>query len=139
MFKQLVLLHLVMFCEVSLVGNETYLESEISDRSYRSHCQCFGRSYPKPQTAREVKLEDIDIIGAIGDSDTAAFAANSGGLLDYFTEYWGTSFATGTDGNAHTNPSLANLLRRCNPGLIGGSRGQDSAIFDTGQNLHNSM
>ena len=44
-------------------------------------------------------------------------------------------FATGTDGNADTNPTLANLLKRCNPGLIGRSRGQDSAIFDTGQNL----
>ena len=42
-----------------------------------------------------MKLEDIDIIGAIGDSDTAAFAANSRGGLDYFTEYWGVSFATG--------------------------------------------
>ena len=43
----------------------------------------------------KLKLEDIDIIGAIGDSDTAAFAANSRGGLDYFTEYWGVSFATG--------------------------------------------
>ena len=43
----------------------------------------------------QVRLEDIDIIGAIGDSDTAAFAARSRGGLDYFTEYWGTSFATG--------------------------------------------
>ena len=66
-----------------------------------------------------MKLEDIDIIGAIGDSDTAAFAANSRGGLDYFTEYWGVSFATGTDGSWANNPSLANLLRACNPGLEG--------------------
>ena len=46
-----------------------------------------------------MKLEDIDIIGAIGDSDTAAFAANSRGGLDYFTEYRGVSFATGRDSN----------------------------------------
>ena len=39
--------------------------------------------------------------------------------FDYFTEYWGTSFATGLDGNWLTNPSLANLLRQCNPALIG--------------------
>ena len=66
-----------------------------------------------------MRLEDIDIIGAIGDSDTAAFAANSRGGLDYFTEYRGVSFATGTDGSWANNPSLANLLRACNPGLKG--------------------
>ena len=72
-----------------------------------------------------MRLEDIDIIGAIGDSDTAAFAANSRGGLDYFTEYRGVSFATGTDGSWANNPSLANLLRACNPGLEG-----DRRIYD---------
>ena len=43
---------------------------------------------------KDVTLADIDIVGAIGDSDTAAFAANSR-ALDYFTEYWGSSFVTG--------------------------------------------
>ena len=97
---------------------------------------------------KDVTLADIDIIGGIGDSDTAAFAANSRGL-DYFTEYWGSSFVTGykcvihnftfdvstpgTDGNWITNPSLANLLRVCNPGLIGGSKGSDSIIFPSGE------
>lgn len=95
----------------------------VKDRSYRSKafpCACRGRSYKVPDNAKDVRLEDIDIIGAIGDSDTAAFAANSRGGLDYFTEYWGVSFATGTDGTWTNNPSLANLLRVCNPGLRGG-------------------
>ena len=43
----------------------------------------------------EVSLQDIDILAAIGDSYTAGFAANSPGLLHYFTEYRGTSFVTG--------------------------------------------
>ena len=38
----------------------------------------------------------------------------------------------GTDGNWITNPSLANLLKVCNPNLIGGSRGSDSIIFPSG-------
>ena len=57
-------------------------------------CLCGRRRSPRPAVAEAVTLQDIDILGAIGDSYTAAFAANSRGL-DYFTEYWGTSFVTG--------------------------------------------
>ena len=32
-----------------------------------------------------MRLSDIDILGAIGDSDTAAFAARSTGIHTYFT------------------------------------------------------
>ena len=68
---------------------------EAEDRNYQTFpCLCERRSYPRPGVVGEVSLQDIDIIGAIGDSDTAAFAANSRGL-DYFTEYWGKSFVTG--------------------------------------------
>ena len=69
--------------------------TESEARSYETFpCLCERRSYPRPVVVGEVALQDIDIIGAIGDSDTAAFAANSRGL-DYFTEYWGSSFVTG--------------------------------------------
>ena len=34
---------------------------------------------------KQVRLSDIDILGAIGDSDTAAFAARSTGIHTYFT------------------------------------------------------
>ena len=64
-------------------------------RDYQAFpCQCQARIHYRPGVVGEVTLQDIDIIGAIGDSDTAAFAANSRGL-DYFTEYWGISFVTG--------------------------------------------
>ena len=58
-------------------------------------CACAGRSPEVPSVAREVRLEDVDMIAAIGDSDTAAFAAGSSSLLEYGTEYWGVSFSTG--------------------------------------------
>lgn len=71
------------------------VRTEREDRVYQTFpCQCGGRRYDRPHEVGEVTLQDIDIIGAIGDSDTAAFAANSRGL-DYLTEYWGISFATG--------------------------------------------
>ena len=95
----------------------------------RFPCKCSGPSYEKHDNVNKLRLEEIEMIGAIGDSDTAAFAANSGGPLTYFTEYWGSSFSTGTDGSWRTHSTLANLLKACNPHLIGGSRGSDSAIF----------
>ena len=134
-----ILLSCFLYFTVPSLGRRSYNARQVFP------CQCGTRSYKTPHNAKDVTLADIDIIGGIGDSDTAAFAANSRGL-DYFTEYWGVSFVTGfsllfitfyvsisgTDGNWITNPSLANLLRVCNPGLIGGSRGSDSIIFPSG-------
>ena len=123
-----------------------------------------GRSPSVPTRAADLRLDDVDIVAAIGDSDTAAFAAGSGGLGSYLTDYWGLSYSTGmyyfvhhpfsvatiqtslktdikdveqycaigTDGDWNSHPSLANLIRTCNPGLEGGSQGQDSVFTDTG-------
>ena len=35
--------------------------------------------------SQQVRLSDIEILGAIGDSDTAAFAARSTGIHTYYT------------------------------------------------------
>ena len=35
--------------------------------------------------SNQVRLSDIEILGAIGDSDTAGFAARSTGIHTYFT------------------------------------------------------
>ena len=89
----LVLIHCMAGCWGTNMSEIVRTERE--DRGYQTFpCQCGGRSYDRPHQVGEVTLQDIDIIGAIGDSDTAAFAANSRGL-DYLTEYWGISFATG--------------------------------------------
>ena len=65
----------------------TLLGTLLSGQSQRTSprpfpCGCRGKSYKVPDNVKDVRLEDIDIIGAIGDSDTAAFAANSrGGIV----------------------------------------------------------
>ena len=123
---------------VSFIFLAFIFECECFGKSENFPCKCREPSYEKPHDVNKLRLEDIEIIGAIGDSDTAAFAANSRGAFTYFTEYWGASFATGTDGNWRTHSTLANLLKACNPHLIGGSRGSDSAIFpdDQGRGLN---
>ncbi|XP_023322394.1 phospholipase B1, membrane-associated [Eurytemora carolleeae] len=95
------------------------------------------RSKVKPKNVNLVRPSDIDIIGALGDSDTAAFAARSNSLLDYMNEYPGVSYATGVDANFAANPTFANILRQFNPRLIGGSGESDGILpgFDLGLNV----
>lgn len=106
-------------------------EAGAQERSYLSQfpCQCQPPSYRKPRDKDHVRLGDIEILGAIGDSDTAAYAARSTGIHSYFTDYFGASFSTGTDGSWRTAPTLANLLKACNPGLQGGSQGAEDLIL----------
>ena len=89
---------LLVDCSLCLASGKMKMNTdsiENQDRNYQTFpCLCGRRSYPRPGEVGQVSLQDIDILGAIGDSDTAAFAANSRGL-DYFTEYWGSSFVTG--------------------------------------------
>ena len=105
-------------------------------------CACAGRSPEVPSVAREVRLEDVDMIAAIGDSDTAAFAAGSSSLLEYATEFWGVSFSTGGQpaaarpleaGAARHGRGLGDLAQprqpgaRLQPGPGGRQRGQRAA------------
>ena len=49
------------------------------------------------------------------------------------SDYFGSSFVTGTDGNWRTSPTLANILRSCNPTLTGDS-GDDRDFDDYDDN-----
>ena len=48
------------------------------------------------------------------------------------SDYFGSSFVTGTDGNWRTSPTLANILRSCNPTLTGDSG--DDRDYDDNDN-----
>ena len=45
----------------------------------------FNTTTFEDKKSQQVRLSDIEILGAIGDSDTAAFAARSTGIHTYFT------------------------------------------------------
>ena len=68
-----------------------------------------GRSPSVPTRAADLRLDDVDIVAAIGDSDTAAFAAESGGLGSYLTDYWGLSYSTGMYNFVHHPFSVATI------------------------------
>lgn len=74
-----------------------------------------------PSSARDVRVDDLGTIIALGDSITAAFAAK-GVLNDHpereAYEYRGVSYIAGGD---HDVSTLANLIKRYSPSLFGAS------------------
>ncbi|XP_019513787.1 PREDICTED: phospholipase B1, membrane-associated [Hipposideros armiger] len=78
-----------------------------------------------PTSVHRLKLADIKVIAALGDSLTAGNGAGSkpGNVLDVLTQYRGLSWSVGGDGNFSSVLTLANLLREFNPSLTGFSIG----------------
>ena len=69
-----------------------------------------------------IRVSDIKVIMALGDSATAGFGAKTTTFLDtqFLQEYRGLSFAMGGDPGA---PTLANFVKHYRPELVGASRG----------------
>uniref|UniRef100_A0A8D2E115 Phospholipase B1, membrane-associated n=1 Tax=Sciurus vulgaris TaxID=55149 RepID=A0A8D2E115_SCIVU len=78
-----------------------------------------------PTSVHRLKPADIKVIGAMGDSLTAANGAGSkpGDIFDVLTQYRGLSWSVGGDENIRTVTTLANILREFNPALQGFSVG----------------
>ncbi|KAI8908993.1 hypothetical protein EDD86DRAFT_191129 [Gorgonomyces haynaldii] len=84
----------------------------------------------KPSSIRDVRIDDIKVVAAIGDSITAGFGAaglknpNNPISLTTLFEQRGLSFAIGGDDNAVTVP---NFMKRYNPDIVGASVGEHIA------------
>eukprot|EP00070_Physeter_catodon_P045497 XP_028352391.1 phospholipase B1, membrane-associated-like [Physeter catodon] len=78
-----------------------------------------------PTSVHRLKLADIKVIGALGDSLTAGNGAGSkpGNVLDVLTQYRGLSWSVGGDQNLSSVTTLPNILREFNPSLKGFSVG----------------
>ncbi|XP_033694695.1 phospholipase B1, membrane-associated isoform X1 [Tursiops truncatus] len=78
-----------------------------------------------PTSVHRLKLADIKVIGALGDSLTAGNGAGSkpGDVLDVLTQYRGLSWSAGGDQNLSSVTTLPNILREFNPSLKGFSLG----------------
>uniref|UniRef100_A0A452FKG3 Phospholipase B1 n=1 Tax=Capra hircus TaxID=9925 RepID=A0A452FKG3_CAPHI len=79
-----------------------------------------------PTSVHRLKLADIKVIGALGDSLTAGNGAGSkpGNVLDVLTQYRGLSWSVGGDQNLSSVITLPNMLREFNPSLKGFSVGK---------------
>ncbi|XP_072032181.1 phospholipase B1, membrane-associated-like [Amphiura filiformis] len=75
-------------------------------------------------SVHQLRPEDIDVVGAIGDSYTAAFGAGANYLgPNAFLEHRGLSFSVGGDEALESHVSIPNILHKYNPNLYGFSEG----------------
>ncbi|XP_038074942.1 phospholipase B1, membrane-associated-like [Patiria miniata] len=82
-------------------------------------CQILPPSESPPNSVHMLRPADINVIGAIGDSLTAANGGGACSVPQVLFEYRGKSFSHGGDENYETVPTLANILRKYNPSLKG--------------------
>jgi len=98
-------------------------------------CQTFGPSSPKPTSVHKLRVSDIDVVAAIGDSLTAGFGANSKTILTLFTEYRGVSFSIGGDATVESVVTFPNIIKKYNPNVKGFSVGKGKET-SAGANLN---
>ncbi|KAK6633727.1 hypothetical protein RUM44_004334 [Polyplax serrata] len=81
------------------------------------------RSPTRPTSVHRLRPGDIDVVGAIGDSLTAANGAAATLILQVLNENRGLSALIGGQGNWREFLTLPNILKEFNPNLIGYSLG----------------
>eukprot|EP01114_Cavostelium_apophysatum_P016737 TRINITY_DN4819_c0_g1_i1.p1 TRINITY_DN4819_c0_g1~~TRINITY_DN4819_c0_g1_i1.p1 ORF type:complete len:434 (-),score=96.11 TRINITY_DN4819_c0_g1_i1:60-1361(-) len=91
------------------------------------NCSYYPPSPQNPTSVNEVRPGDIKVIGAMGDSLTAAFGALATYYWDLFTEYRGASWSVGGDADVTTRITVPNMLKIYNPNLLGFSVGTGDA------------
>jgi len=131
--------------------NEKTLVSQLeeglpSSRASAFNCNVGTRSNPTPTSVHKLKPNDIDVIGAIGDSLTAANGAKASTILGLLEECRGVAWNMGGENNdISKSMTLPNILRQFNPKLYGFSVGsgkstsEDKAVFnlaDPGDTSH---
>lgn len=87
-------------------------------------CQVTPSTNPKPTSVHALRPSDIEVIGAIGDSLTAANGAKASTILGLLEECRGVAWNMGGETNDITRSlTLPNILRQFNPSLYGFSTG----------------
>ncbi|XP_071494807.1 phospholipase B1, membrane-associated-like [Diadema antillarum] len=77
-----------------------------------------------PKSVHLLRPGDINVIGALGDSLTASYAAGASRFFPVMFEYPGLSASAGGDRTLKSVLTLPNVFRKYNPGLYGFSTGK---------------
>ncbi|KAK2528723.1 Plb1 [Columba livia] len=95
-------------------------------------CSEWAPSTRVPISAHELQPADIKVIGALGDSLTAAVGAKA---TDPPTEWRGFSWSIGGDETLETQATLPNILKKFNANLFGFSTGssKETAGFNVAE------
>ncbi|PAA55063.1 hypothetical protein BOX15_Mlig012266g2 [Macrostomum lignano] len=105
-----------------LAAKPEKLEAEPLADSAPFSCQ-LDRSPSRPTSAHRLRPGDIDVIGAMGDSLTAANGALATSILGLLTEYRGYAWSIGGQVSLSKHTTIANVLRHQNSNLYGHSTG----------------
>lgn len=73
----------------------------------------------KPTSIHDLSPMYVDVVGAMGDSVTAAFGAGAKTIFGALTEYRGLSWSIGGDKDLTEIATLPNVVRKFNPDLQG--------------------
>ncbi|XP_077996977.1 phospholipase B1, membrane-associated-like [Glandiceps talaboti] len=93
-------------------------------KSFR--CDVSVRGAAPATSVHNLRPSDIQVVGALGDSLTAANGAGASWVLEVLTEYRGLSFSAGGDKTLEEVSTLPNILKKYNPNLVGFSVGKGS-------------
>ncbi|KAM4770831.1 phospholipase B1, membrane-associated [Rhinophrynus dorsalis] len=86
-------------------------------------CQVTGPSDQIPTSVHKLRPADVKVVGALGDSLTAAWGARAAVITEIAQEWRGISWSIGGDGNLEEITTLPNILKKFNPNLKGFSTG----------------
>lgn len=81
-------------------------------------CELF-HDHTNPKSVHRLKPSDVDLIAAMGDSITAAFAAKSRNVLEIFVEFRGVSWSAGGDKTLEEVTTLPNIIKKYNKNVKG--------------------
>ena len=105
---------------VDNASNYSIQQIPLEKGEFPCHTGSEYRSKDRPLNVNKLKVGDIDVVAAIGDSLTAGFAAEAETLLEIFTESRGVSWSIGgRDSWEEGIRTFPNIVKKYNPKLKG--------------------
>jgi len=90
---------------------------------------CKIESAEPATSVHKLRPQDIKVVGALGDSLTAALGAKAKTIVGLLTENREISWSIGGEANLDTVVTLPNILKKFNPNLYGFSTDSSSYLF----------
>ncbi|CAH1224523.1 PLB1 [Branchiostoma lanceolatum] len=120
----------VLQAEANRSSTVERLQASVQTQTAGAQLNCpLQKSNSAPTSVHRLRPEDVKVVGAIGDSLTAASGAKARTIIGLLTNYRGVSWSIGGEKTLDTYTTLPNILRKFNPEIVGfatGSGGPDS-------------
>jgi hypothetical protein len=114
-----------------------YFDYTPFNENYKFECNTTGVSSQSARNVHELKPSDVKVIGALGDSLTAALGASANTIFGLLIENRGRSWSIGGSKDLEKSLTLPNILKKFNPNLRGYTTRNTVFIFnDDGYGLN---